>query len=265
MTLFSAPHPLRPCCKRRGLLSLLAAAGFTPLLSWAAAPELLPTAVPAAEVPLYRTRLPPPLTLEYTLRKGGWSGTGELHWRPEGARYEARLEGRVAGFKVLTWASEGGFDTAGLAPARFTDERRGKPLRAATFQRQSGKITFTGDAAEVPLAPGAQDRLSWMVQMGAIASAEPRRVASGQRVSLYVSGARGDADVWSFQSLGADEVMAGGARIQAVKLLREPRKARDTRVEVWLDPKQHYLPIRARLSSDGETLELLLRGMHPPV
>ncbi|MEY4561900.1 MAG: hypothetical protein RLZZ618_1177, partial [Pseudomonadota bacterium] len=33
---------------------------------------------------------------------------------------------------------------------------------------------------------------------------------------------------------------------------------------VWLDPKQHYLPVRARLTSDGDTLELLLRETHPP-
>ncbi|MEY4563566.1 MAG: hypothetical protein RLZZ618_2843 [Pseudomonadota bacterium] len=254
-----AQHPV-PEVKAEPLQLALADTSSTP----AAGPARAALAAPAADVPVYRTRMPPPITLEYDMRKGSWSGSGELVWRPTGARYQAKLEGRVAGFKVMTWASEGGLDTAGVAPVRFTDQRRGKSMMAANFQRQSGRITFSGPSSEFALVPGSQDRLSWMVQIAAIAAADPQKVASAQRVSFFVAGARGDADVWSFQSQGTEDVMAGGGTVQAVRLLREPRKPNDTRVEVWLDPKQHYLPVRARLTSDGDTLELLLRETHPP-
>lgn len=214
--------------------------------------------------PSYSTKIPAPVTLHYTMQRGAWSGTGELVWHPAGDRYRAHLEGRVAGFKVMTWNSEGAFDAAGIAPVRFTDVRRGKSMLAANFQRAAARITYSGTTEEHVLLPGAQDRLSWMVQIGAIASADPQRVAAGKRVSMLVSGARGDADVWTFQGAGTESVATGNGTVVAVKMLREPRKPRDTRVEVWLDPRQNYLPVRARLSStDGDALELLQRAVDP--
>ena len=219
----------------------------------------------AGDVPVYRTRMPPPITMRYVITRGPWSGNGEMVWEPQDTRYHARLEGRVAGFKVITWDSSGQIDNDGIAPLRFTDERRGKSMRVANFQRTASKITYSSPDIEHRLIPGTQDRLSWMVQIAAIANAEPQRVAAGKRVSMYVTGARGDADVWSFQSIGIETVPIGGASVPAIKLLREPRKVHDTRVEVWLDPQLHHLPVRARLTSspENETLELVRRASDP--
>lgn len=215
------------------------------------------------DVPVYRTQIPPAMTLNYEMRRGSWSGTGELQWRPTPTGYQARLEGRLAGFSILTWSSQGGFDAAGVAPVRFTDQRRGKSALAANFQRSAGKISFSGPSTEYPLLQGAQDRLSWMIQIAAIASADPKRLASGARVAMYVVGARGDADVWAFRVQGMEMVTAGESTMRTIKLLREPRKPHDTRVEVWLAPGLHYLPVRARLTSDGAPLELLLQNTQP--
>jgi hypothetical protein len=62
--------------------------------------------------------------------------------------------------------------------------------------------------------------------------AAPERFVSGATILLFVAGARGDANVWTFvvqrvETLGETPVL---------KLVREPRKLYDTRVEVWLDP-----------------------------
>jgi hypothetical protein len=216
------------------------------------------------DVPVYRTQPPPATTITYDMQQGRWSGTGDLQWRPAHGGYEARLEGKVAGFKVLTWTSQGGFDAAGLAPVRFTDQRMRKSAQAANFQRQAGKITYSGNEAEFPLLQGAQDRLSWMIQIAAVAEADPRRLATGQRVSMFVSGAKGDADVWSFRVEGPEDVSTGDQTVRAVKLLREPRKAHDTRVEVWLAPSLHHLPVQARLTSEGSTLQLRMLSTQPP-
>ncbi len=48
--------------------------------------------------------------------------------------------------------------------------------------------------------PGTQDRLSWMLQLAAIVEAAPERHGPGARVSMFVVGARGDADVWTFEA-----------------------------------------------------------------
>jgi hypothetical protein len=50
--------------------------------------------------------------------------------------------------------------------------------------------------------------------------------------------------------------------MSALHFIREPRSTYDTRVDVWLDPQQHHLPVRAALrNGDGEPLELVLREL----
>ena len=242
----------------------------------AAATELPPAVAPAeplpasaalaesAPPPLYATRLPPAVTLRYELRRGRLSGSGDLLWRPDGSRYELRLEGSVVGVNVLTQVSEGALDADGLAPVRFTDQRARRAAVAANFEREAGRIRFSGPSTEVPWQPGVQDRLSWMIQLAAVAAADPALLAEGQRITLRVVGARGDASNWSFRSLGKESLTSFGTAVDTVHLLREPRSPYDTRVEVWLDPARHHLPIRATLgTADEDRLELRLRELLP--
>ena len=69
----------------------------------ASAPAAAPSAPvvlrqPEHAVPVYRTHIPPATTLEYDIRRGSIAGTGELSWRPDGGRYEARLQASVIGY-----------------------------------------------------------------------------------------------------------------------------------------------------------------------
>jgi hypothetical protein len=227
------------------------------------------SAVPAVEVPhavpnvpVYATRMPPSARLGYLLKRGWLSGRGELQWSvlPD-QRYEARLEGSVAGWTVLDWTSRGLLDRAGVAPERFVIRRKGREQLAANFQRAAGKITYSGPTIEFVLVPGAQDRLSWMLQLAAIAEADPSRMLQpGRKIELFISGARGDADVWTFDTLGEEYVTTPAGTARALRLRREPRQPRDTRVEIWLDPARHHLPVRALLANPGDDdpLELQL-------
>lgn len=209
-------------------------------------------APPAAEgeVPVYRTLPPPAFAYAYDLQRGTERGSLELHWRSDASGYEARLEGELGGKPLLTLQSAGGFDAAGLAPQRHTDRRRGRSLQAANFQRDAGRITFSGPATEHALPAGVQDRLSWLLQLAAIAAAEPALAGPGGRISLVVVGVRGDAGVWTFTHAGDEALaLAGGASAQTIRMLRQPVHPYDTRAEVWLDPARHFLPLRARLSN----------------
>jgi hypothetical protein len=206
--------------------------------------------------------MPAPQRLAYDLKRGLLTGTGELTWQHDGQNYQAGLDGRVAGFSILTWRSEGRMDSAGLAPVRFTDKRRGSAEQAANFLRDKGVVVYSGPSVEHAVPRGGQDRLSWMVQIAAILEARPAQPpAPGERLSIWVSGARGDADVWVFRSLGAQAVAAGGQSVTALAFVREPREPYDTRVEVWLDPARQHLPVVARLGSarGDDVLELRLR------
>jgi Protein of unknown function (DUF3108) len=241
----------------------------TPVLAEAPAgpadPASAPTGPPAESdgqvVPVYATRLPPPARLAFELRRGLLSGNALLVWAPEAQRYEMSLEGGAFGQTLLAWTSRGAIDAHGIAPERFTDRRGRRVEQAANFRRDVGKISYSGPTVEYPLPAGMQDRLSWMVQLPAILEADPTLRAPGQRIQLFISGARGDADVWTFVVQGrADLDLPAGAVPQALHLLRAPRKPFDTQAEAWLDPARGHLPVRARLSTPdrGDSTDLLL-------
>ncbi|MES2960292.1 MAG: hypothetical protein V4792_19040 [Pseudomonadota bacterium] len=121
------------------------------------------------------------------------------------ALHLVRLEGRVADGALLDWASQGQIDAAGVAPERFAVRQRGRDRQAANFQRDAGKTSFSGPTHELPLLSGAQDGLSWPLQLPAIVAAAPQRFGLGATVHLFVAGARGDADVWTFVVEGTEK------------------------------------------------------------
>jgi hypothetical protein len=199
--------------------------------------------------------------LRYDLRRGVLSGEGELRWQHDDKRYELQLQGTVLGLTLIAQDSRGGFDAAGLAPGRFVDQRRGRKPRTADFERARGFIRYGDEEAPQALLAGAQDRLSWMLQLAAIVAADPAYARAGAQVRMAVSGARGDSDVWTFTADAREPVELVGARLPAaLRFRREPRKPNDTGVEIWLDPARHFLPVRMRLSQGrgDEALQFVL-------
>jgi hypothetical protein len=224
----------------------------------AAAPGDLPP-------PVYPTRLPPAATIRYQVRRGFLRGDGEIRWQPAGDAYRLVLEARIAGLTLLFQTSEGAIDENGLAPLRFLDQRARRPPVAANFVRESARITFSGTAVEWPLFAGAQDRLSWMIQLAGIVAADPALLSDDARITMAVVGARGDAGVWSLRYVGRETVETTAGTVHAVKLVREGRSAYDTTAEIWLDPDRSYLPAHATLRNSTGTSEydLLLDRVDP--
>ena len=259
-----AAEPRQPTAVLAVRAAARAAAAPTQAPASVAAPAVLDDPKPSAEaavadaieLPIYATRLPPAGRWHYTMRRGLAVGEADLSWtlQPD-ARYALQLEGRIAGVTLLDWASQGQLDAAGIAPERFAQRRRGRDRQAANFQREAGKITFSGPTHELPLLPGAQDRLSWILQLPAIVAAAPERFVAGSKILLFVAGARGHGDVWSFGVQGSELL----AERPALKLTREARSLYDTRIEIWLDPAEHYLPLRVLQtpSGGGAALELV--------
>lgn len=225
---------------------------------------LAPLASTAAEPPLPAVRLPPPMVLEYTLQRGWLSGSGWLRWHWADGLYQLSLEGQAVGLTLLSWTSRGTVGAHGLAPLRFADRRLNRGENVVSFDRAAGRITYTGPKSSpdaVPLAPGAQDRLSWMVQLPALLEADPALRRSGQRIDLVVSGVRGgEAEPWHFVVIDRQPLLlASGVAIPTLHLAREARKPNDTRADLWLDPARAHMPVRARLSAGSDALELTLR------
>jgi hypothetical protein len=203
--------------------------------------------------PVYPTRLPPSFRWTFHMQRGVLSGTGTLLWQLDDGRYRLVLDGSVAGVTVLEWVSQGGIDAAGVAPERFVVDVRGRGAQAANFQRGAGKITYSARSVEHPLPAGAQDRLSWLVQLSAVVAAAPEVFARpGTEIAMVVSGVRGDVGLWQFVVQGPRDVDTPAGRLRALALRREARRPYDTRGEVWLDPSRHHLPVQVALSTiDG--------------
>ncbi|MBE0547856.1 MAG: DUF3108 domain-containing protein, partial [Rubrivivax sp.] len=207
------------------------------------------------------TRLPPAATLRYALRRGTSSGQAELRWRPADGRYLLALDSTGPGGQRLGSISQGGLGATGIAPERYTEGRSGREARAVNFQHEAGRITFSGPSLHYPLLPGAQDRLSWMLQLPAVMAAEPALRAPGSEVLMFVAGTRGDAEVWVFTVLASQTVHTpGGPVADALHLRRQPRRPYDTQVDVWLDPARHHLPVRLHLllQPAGSSVEFVL-------
>jgi hypothetical protein len=222
--------------------------------------------------PRYATRLPPAATLQYSLQREGPGGPrraglqAELRWRPADDQYTLTL-----GFGAAGWASVGALDGDGVAPERHVETRRGREVRAANFRREAGptggRITFSGPPVEFALLPGAQDRLSWMLQLPAVLEADPSLGQPGREVRLFVAGVRGDAGLWTFTVIDRGPIdLPAGTVADAVHLQREPQGPYDTRADVWLDPARHHLPVRVRLDHRGEGggTDFLLSGISLP-
>lgn len=256
--------------RRRGPRRRLAQ-GLLGLACWCLGSAAPAAAAPAADggAATYATRLPGPAGLEFELRYGFLSGSGRLDWQPpKDGRYRAQLVGSALGMTLLSWVSEGGVDAAGLAPRRFAERRLKRAEETVEFERTTGRIRYLKQPpVEWPLPVGAQDRLSWMLQLPAILEANPALRRPGSEITLPVTGSRGGAVPWTFVVQGREPLTLIDGRVaDALHLRRAPRPGSEVSGEAWLDPAREHLPVRVRLSSadGGNALELRLRGMHLP-
>lgn len=257
-----APSPLPPVSAKKPAVRA-AVAKPQPAAPAAEAATAAPEQAPAPP-PLYATRLAAPIEWAYRLQRGEQQGHATLSWQPDfaAARYEARLAGEIDGRGVLHWSSHGALDAAGIAPERFVLREPRRGAQAANFERTLKRITYSGPPVAHTLPDGAQDRLSWLMQLAAVVAADPQRHgAPGAVVELFVAGARGDADRWRFDAQGEQSIeLADGTAIPTWAYERAPLRAYDVRVEAWLAPTLGWLPVRLRVSPTGagRPLELLL-------
>lgn len=215
------------------------------------APEALPPT--SAWVPAYRVPASARLTYLVQANKFPFSVNAELVWHAEAQRYEARLTISAFG-QARTQTSRGLITAQGLAPERFSDKYRSEV--AAHFNRDTGKATFSANTPDVLLSPGAQDRLSLLLQLGAMAAGTPAQFTEGTTFAVQTVGPR-DADTWLLTVQGEEPLVLPGGPQTGLKLMRKPRKEFDQRVELWLGTGMAYLPVRLKITeANGDYLDL---------
>lgn len=211
-------------------------------------------------------RLPSPTRLAFNVNgqaKGFvYQARAELLWQHDGSRYEARQE--VSAFLLGSRAqrSVGAITAQGLLPERFSDRNRSE--QAAHFDYAKGRVIFSANTPEAPMGPGAQDRLSVFIQLGALLAADPGRFVPGTQVTLTTVSAR-SADRWTFTIEGPETLDLPAGPTPTLKLQRLPRKDYDQKAELWVAPALGYLPVRIRLTqANGDFADLQLRSSSAP-
>lgn len=240
------PPPTRPIPQSPQTPTTAAPPTPRPLAS--ARPDHAPASAAPAAGPALRLALPASRRLHYTLegalRGQPVTGRAELDWRHDGTRYEARLVLALpAGRRRQD--SRGEVGPAGLAPERHAEEAG--TGEAVHFDRAGGRITFSRHRPEVPLQDGAQDRLSVLLQLGALLAGEPSLRQPGRRIALQTATTR-EAETWQWQVAGEEEPPQAGGHPRAWRLDRLPRHPFDPGWQAWFAPALDYLPVRLRLT-----------------
>jgi hypothetical protein len=193
--------------------------------------------------------VPAPVLLRYQVavhaRNMLWRADSKLHWRHDGNEYEAKLELSGPLLPSRTQSSSGRITPEGLAPLRFSDKARSE--EAAHFEREQGKVSFSSNRPDAALMSGAQDRLSVLLQLGAMIAAAPAKLGPGATIAIQTASTR-DAETWQFTIEQHEQLQLPGGTVNAVKLVRNPRKEFDQKIELWLAPAMDYVPVRLRLT-----------------
>jgi hypothetical protein len=206
----------------------------------------------------YRVRVPPPSLLTYAVTRTAGAatapaGAGQLDWRYDDKGYSLRFDG-VAG----SLSSSGAMGDAGIAPASASEVLADGARAETRFDEQSRRIAFSGSGNNYMLAQGSQDRASLLMQLAGIGLAEPDQVKDV--LEFYVGGAT-EAGVVRFQVLGEEQLDSAIGKLASVHLvqLAQPGQAR---LEVWLAPQHHWLPVQLRVTAaDGSVLTQLVTAI----
>ena len=206
-------------------------------------------AAAASTQPTPRFSIPASIRLHYqvtaTARQFRLQGDGELLWHHDGTNYEAKLEVSSPLLPRRIQHSTGLITAEGLAPLRFSDKARSE--EAAHFLRDQGKVSFSSNRPDAALVAGTQDRLSVMLQLGAMVAGHPprSRPAPSSRSRRL---ARAKRSHGCSRSRVKRTLELPGGKVAALKLIRNPRREFDQTVELWLAPAMDYVPVRLRLT-----------------
>ena len=199
----------------------------------------------------YRVRLPPSATLTYAVTRnapGQPASAGEaaqLVWAETDGAYRLRIEG-VLGLLE----SEGGGDDAGIAPSQASEAGAAGGTQMTRFNREARRIEHGPLAASEPLRLGSQDRASVLMQLAGIGLAEPDQVQ--ETIDIVVAGSSG-ARIVRWQVVGNEELSTPAGVLATVRLA-QLAPAGEARVELWLAPQRHWLPVQLRVTQPDGTV-----------
>lgn len=224
-------------------------------------------AVPPAAASGDKFSVPPSGELRYdTLVNGVMNQTGTIHWINDGQHYEMVVSIPLPFVGPYVYSSKGHIDGFGIAPEQYSEQRGRRAADIAIFNRETKQIVYTKTPQSQPLADGAQDRFSVVMQLASLVRGAPDKYKPG--VTRQFSVADNDSnEIWPIETVGDETVQARGGFTTARHFTRLPRKEGDRRkLDIWLAPSIGWLPVRIlQTEPNGMQIELLWAGnLTPP-
>jgi Protein of unknown function (DUF3108) len=183
-------------------------------------------------------------------------------WSNDGERYFAETVIEATGVFALLYGGKyiqrswGVLGPSGLVPTEFTVQR-GRPDRGETaqFDWEAGRVDFAwrGEKRSAKLVGGTQDPISMLHQiffMQPLPASRVFHVASSRKLGTY-----------EYVFLGEEKLQTPLGDFQALHIRRKDDDA--DHVDVWLDPKRSFLPLRIHfVDRKGTVFDQRVREMH---
>lgn len=197
-----------------------------------------------------------------------YHASGSLKWQTKAGptlprAYEAELQVKAFLVGRRIWRSVGQLTDKGLAPLRYSDSWRGE--RAAHFEADTQKISFSGNTPSAPLQGGAQDQVSLFIQMAAAVAGQNFKV--GSELNVQTATAR-DAVNWTLTYKSDDIIDLNGNRVETQRWVCLPRGKFDSQIEMWFAKSQDGLPVRIKITQvSGNFIDMEMRDSEtlPPL
>ncbi|GAB3625704.1 DUF3108 domain-containing protein [Pandoraea terrae] len=206
---------------------------------------------------------PPTVTLTYdALMNGVRNQTGELHWVNDNGHYALNVAVPIIFFGTFEFTSAGSFDANGIAPSRYVEKRGRRAEYVTDFRRDAAPaLAFSRTGQTAPLAPGAQDRFSVMMQLAGLVRGNPERYAQLGVTHEFTVADTDSSEVWPVQYVGKEMLRGPDGYLETRHFTRLPRKDGDRRrVDIWLAPELGWLPVRVRqVEPSGNEFELIFQ------
>ncbi len=210
--------------------------------------------------------VPPSGELQYdTFYNGVRNAPGTIHWMSNAQSYEMVVSVPVPFVGPFVYSSHGRIDAFGLAPDQYSEKRGRRAEDIAIFNRTDKKIGFTRTPDTLPLADGAQDRFSVVMQLASLVRGDPGAYKPGVTRQFFVVD-NNSGENWPVETIGDETIRTAQGYLETRHFKRLPRHDGDQRrIDVWLAPSLGWLPARiVQTEPNGAQFELVWRGALNP-
>jgi len=211
--------------------------------------------------------VPPSGELRYDTRINGvMNQVGNIHWINDGQHYEMVVSIPLPFVGPYVYSSKGHIDGFGIAPEQYSEQRGRRAADITVFDRTTKQLVYTRTPNNQPLADGAEDRFSVVMQLSSLVRGSPDTYKPG--VVRQFSVADNDSnEIWPIETVGDENVQTADGNVEARHFTRLPRRDGDRRrLDIWLAPALGWLPVRIlQTEPNGMQIEMLWRGkLQPP-